>query len=169
MDQDLVSFVIRFVREAGEDQEARWRGVIKHVQSNSQAGFTQFSDALAFMQGFVNDVAQSGFSQSKGFTESYGMVNPFLETTRLWGDFMPPYAKSMMESMGEMMGGKSAQGETMPGEQATDKTLAAWGLPTRSEQTQLTTTLEALTQQLAEMTAKLADLENQIKQFKVEK
>ena len=57
MDQDLVSFVLRFVREAGEEQQARWRGVVKHVQSNTEASFSQFSEALAFMQGYVNDIA----------------------------------------------------------------------------------------------------------------
>ena len=103
MDQDLVSFVIRFVREAGDDQQARWRGVIKHEQSNGEANFTQFSEALAFMQGFVNDVVQNSVSESKRFTEAYGLVNPFLETTRLWGELMPAYTKTMMEMMGEMM------------------------------------------------------------------
>ena len=103
MDQDLVSFVIRFVREASENQQARWRGVIKHVQSNSEASFTQFSEALAFMQGFTNDVVQESFAESKRIRDEVGAVNPFLETTRLWGDFMPAYTKSMMEAMGEAM------------------------------------------------------------------
>jgi hypothetical protein len=64
MDQDLVSFVVRFVREASEEQQARWRGVVKHVQSNTEASFSQFSEALAFMQGYVNEIAQSSLEET---------------------------------------------------------------------------------------------------------
>ena len=44
MDQDMVSFVLRFVREVSEEQQARWRGVVKHVQSNTEASFSNFAE-----------------------------------------------------------------------------------------------------------------------------
>ena len=102
MDQDMVSFVVRFVREAGEEQQARWRGIIKHVQSNTEASFSQFSEALAFMQGYVNEIAQASFEEAKRMSESFAdtntfEANPFMETTRLWGDLVPRYTQMMKE------------------------------------------------------------------------
>ena len=157
MDQDLVSFVLRFVREAGDDQQARWRGAVKHVQSNSEATFTQFSEALAFMQGYITDIVQDSFSKSGRSSEEAGDVNPFLETTRLWGEYMPRYTKMMMNTMGE-----SGREMSKSMEQAMDSTRAAWGMPTRTEQDRTAVSLEAMTKQLEALTAKVADLENQI-------
>ena len=71
MDQDLVSFVLRFVREAGEEQQARWRGVVKHVQSNTETSFSQFSEALAFMQGYVNDIARNSIEETARMGEAF--------------------------------------------------------------------------------------------------
>ncbi len=167
MDQDLVSFVIRFVRETSDSEQARWRGLIKHVQSNNETAFTEFVDALAFMQEFVNVVVQSSFLESQQYGDKRTkVVNPFLETTRLWGDFMPAYARKMSETMGEMIDTMTEQGSTKPMQQAMDNTLTAWGLPTRADQQRTAAALEAMNRQLAAMNAKLVDLENQISELK---
>ena len=168
MDQDLVSFVLRFVREAGEEQQARWRGVVKHVQSNSEASFSQFSEALAFMQGYVNDIAQSSFEETARMGETfadpnaYG-ANPFAETTRLWGEYMPRYTQMMMDSMNEAM----ATGADMakPVEEMMESTMSAWGVPTRSETTaqdNMAVALEAMATQLAALNDKIVSLEAQL-------
>lgn len=166
MDQDLVSFVLRFVREAGEEQQARWRGVVKHVQSNTEANFGQFSEALLFMQGYVNDIAQASINEASRATEGPGVVNPFMETARLWGDYMPRYTKMMMDTMGETMGGASAQGMTEQMGQAMDATFATWGMATRTEQERTAASLETMTEQLAELTNKISELEEQISELK---
>ncbi|MCD4687537.1 MAG: hypothetical protein K8S97_16530, partial [Anaerolineae bacterium] len=62
MNQEVVSFILRFVREGSEDQPARWRGVIKHVQSDHSADFARFQDALQFMQEHVDEAIQQAFS-----------------------------------------------------------------------------------------------------------
>lgn len=53
MDQ-TVSFVVRFTQkiyqdESGEDN-VQWRGKISHVQGGQQLNFTDFQDAVAFIQ-----------------------------------------------------------------------------------------------------------------------
>ena len=168
MDQDMVSFVIRFVREAGESQQARWRGIIRHVQSNSQASFKEFSEAVVFMQEFVYDIAQANIAYEQQASEDDPEGNPFLETAQLWGNFMPRYTKLMMEAMGEAVGGKGDWNLTKPVEQAMDTTFSAWGMPSRTEQERAAASLEAVTQQLAALTSKLADLENQIAELRKE-
>lgn len=168
MDQDLVSFVIRFVREAGESQQARWRGIIRHVQSNQRASFKEFAEAVAFMQQFVNDIAQANIAHENLAGEDDPQGNPFVETAQLWGDFMPRYTRMMMEAMGEAVGGKSDWDLTKPMEQAMGSTLSAWGMPSRTEQEYTAASMEALTQQLAALTVKLTDLENQIAELRAD-
>jgi hypothetical protein len=174
MDQDLVSFVLRFVREAGEEQQARWRGVVKHVQSNNEASFSQFSEALTFMQGYVNDIAQSSFEETarmgETFAESnaYG-ANPFAETTRLWGEYMPRYTQMMMDSMNEAMA--TGADMTKPVEEMMESTMSAWGMPVQTEQAgqeKTAAALEAMATQLASLNDKIASLESQIADLKKE-
>jgi hypothetical protein len=168
MDQDLVSFVIRFVREAGEREQARWRGIINHVQSNSRTSFTEFSEAVAFMQGFVNDIAQANVAYDNHTDEDDSQTNPFLETAQLWGDFMPRYTRMMMDAMGEAVGGQSDWNLGKPVEQAMDTTLSAWGMPSRAEQQRVANSIENIAQQMVQLTAKLADLEQQVAALRAE-
>ncbi len=101
MSQDLVSFVLRFVRESGEDQQARWRGLVKHVQSNTESNFSQFAEALAFMQSHVNEATQAGFDRASRAAGEMNKADPLSETIKLWGSFMPPFARAIMETAGE--------------------------------------------------------------------
>ncbi|MFN2223707.1 MAG: hypothetical protein ACK2UH_14210 [Candidatus Promineifilaceae bacterium] len=168
MEQDLVSFVLRFVREAGEEQQARWRGVVKHVQSNTEASFSQFSEALAFMQRYVNDIARSSFEETARMGEAFadqGSVgaNPFAETARLWGEYMPRYTQMMVDSMNEAM----ATGLAMPApvEEMMASTMSAWGMPNQTKQADQEKTaaaLEAMAAQMASLNDKIASLETQL-------
>lgn len=52
------SFVLRFVHDVAEEGTAvptahAWRGVVVHVQSNTEANFTEFADAVAFIARYV--------------------------------------------------------------------------------------------------------------------
>ncbi len=165
MNQDVVSFVLRFVREMGEDQQARWRGIIKHVQGNTETHFSQYSEALEFMQSQVNETIRATFEGSKRMNEE----NLLLETTRLWGEFMPRYTRIMMDSMNEMMGSNPAMTQQM------EKTIAAamsmWGVPTSSpakdkERPPAAATLDTLTEQVSALAAKLDALEARMSDLK---
>ncbi len=94
MSQDVVSFVVRFIRDSDDADNIRWRGVIKHVQGDAETHFTQFSEALAFMQAHVDEVIRTAFDQS-----APPKTNPFLETARLWEDLMPKYTQQWLETM----------------------------------------------------------------------
>jgi hypothetical protein len=52
---DITSFVIRFVHTpaAEEQTQAAYRGLIRHIQTNQEINFTHWSDAVAFIQNFV--------------------------------------------------------------------------------------------------------------------
>jgi hypothetical protein len=168
MSQDLVSFVLRFVREACEDQQARWRCVIKHVQSNTEAGFGQFSEALLVMQEHVNEVIKSGFEESEHFAKRADRLNPMEESARLWGNFMTPYAKMMANSMGEAMAASSSSPLSDRMEEAVSTTMAFWGLPTKPEQTRTEEAIDALADQVSFLADKIEELEAQLRLEKAE-
>lgn len=164
MSQDMVSFVLRFVREVGEDQQARWRGVIKHVQGDTETNFTQFSEALAFMQAHVNELIRASFSE----TERLNEFNPLLETTRLWGEMMPRYTKMMSDMMSGMIGDQPTTAQSTPAgamppqlEQALAASFKAWGIPTQAEQERTLQSLETMMARMNELAAKMDALEQQ--------
>jgi len=53
---DVTSFVMRFTQETWVQDgrpRRRWRGLIKHVQSDAEQPFTQFADAVRFIARYV--------------------------------------------------------------------------------------------------------------------
>ena len=159
MNQDVVSFMLRFVREASEDQQARWRGVIQHVQGNAERQFTQFSEALTFMQTHVNEMVKGTFdgeSQPETF-------NPVLETARLWGEFVPQYNKMMLNAVEEAVQSSMKAPQQM--EQTITSMMRAWGMtagedPAQSQVEALKEQVASLTQQIDTLQAKLAETES---------
>lgn len=153
MTQDVVSFMLRFVREASEEQQARWRGVVQHVQSDAEQQFSQFAEALAFMQQHINETTAAAFKEA-GVEPG---KNPFVETARLWGDFLPQYNKMLFERWTEAM----AQTVSMP-QQMMNKMLAAWGMPTADDQVNAADKVAALSAQIAALNQKVARLQAQL-------
>jgi hypothetical protein len=145
------------VREAGEEQEARWRGIVKHVQSNQERNFAHFGEAMDFMDEFVTDAARA---TGKATT---GSSNPFVETARLWGEYLPRYTRLMMETMRDTMETPFAtQNLNDQMERAVASSLSAWGLPTPAEQRQAMERIAALTEQVDRLQAKIARLEKEL-------
>ena len=152
MSQDVVSFVLRFVRDAGQESGARWRGKVRHVQGSTERQFSQFSEALAFMQEQMNSTVETAAKDSAKLAQN----NPWLETAKLWGEFVPRYNKLVLENVSEAVQ-KSASlpqelGETMsslwqvPGNGARDS------MPDNLEGKTLETKLDTLSKQLATLT-----------------
>jgi len=52
---NISSFVIRFVQVQSVDNHSQpvYRGSIRHVQSDSEIGFTHWEDAVTFIQKYV--------------------------------------------------------------------------------------------------------------------
>jgi uncharacterized protein YecA (UPF0149 family) len=146
MSQDVVSFVLRFVRETGEAQQARWRGTIKHVQGSTERQFTSFAEALRFMQEHTAEVVMDALQDSA----ELGLSNPLVETARLWGEFIPRYNQLLMDKLSETMQKSSSQFEELTVSFNPWLTLADKG------------------NRVAELEAKVTELEATIEQLKTE-
>lgn len=49
LEHEITSFVVRFIKEMDGDT-ARWRGKIRHVQSEQEISFAHFTDAVTFIR-----------------------------------------------------------------------------------------------------------------------
>lgn len=154
MNQEVVSFMLRFVREESNGQAARWRGVIKHVQSDDTTDFARFSDALQFMQEHVDEAIRQAFASDDKLTPE----RMFAETARLWGEMAPRYTDIMLQSMEVFLEQGRRVGESFA-EGLANLTVqqAAQG-----QQTQMIAIIERLAAQVESLAAKVDDLENRL-------
>ena len=154
MKQNVVSFMLRFIRES-EAEEARWRGMIQHVQGHKEQPFTQFSQALTFMQEHVNETIRATFDDTTPPPQDF---NPFLETTKLWGEFMPQYQQMVLDAMEQAKNHFPIQMENMM-----QGVMQLWGMapPAFSDAGAETAALKAevkrLQNQVAQLEQALAD------------
>ena len=52
---NISSFVIRFVSDPTEEKDKRvtYRGAIRHIQTDEEVGFTQWQDAVNFIEQYI--------------------------------------------------------------------------------------------------------------------
>jgi len=57
---NIVSFVIRFVQDdpVSKAGEPAYRGSVRHIQTDSEITFTNWEDAMVFMQNYVEVIPQ---------------------------------------------------------------------------------------------------------------
>lgn len=63
------SFVVRFVQELPPEPlegKVPWHGSIRHVQSNTESRFSDFADAIAFMNCYVDITTDQGQVKTTG-------------------------------------------------------------------------------------------------------
>ncbi len=146
MSQDMTSFVVRFVRESAGDTEPRWRGMINHVQSNTRENFTQFAEAIRFMQEQLGkEVVQQFFSPEL-----------LAETAQLWGTFAVKYQQSLAQTWLESFASPARV------QQSITNTLKSWQLPDRVEQEAAIRELEQLTRRVEELTRQVEQIERAV-------
>ena len=152
MTQDVISFMVRFIREADGADGVRWRGLIQHVQGNKEQRFSQFAEAMAFIQEQVNESVRASFGDEDDEAERPS-PNPFLEATKMWGDWLPQYNRKVMEQMTAVLDSSANLPQQMEKNMAA--WLSLWGLSEDDAATQKIATLEA---QVAALQAEVAAL-----------
>ena len=158
--RDIASFLIRFTQdlwhsEAGDPQIA-WRGHIRHVQGEAEETFTDFADALKFIQ---NHLAQLTLEALPGADERE-QKKALQEGFKLWERFAASYSDMMFEALEQTM----AQSESVKNQmdKAVEKTLAAWRLPGTQRQPQVDETVAEINRQIEQLAKKGAALERSL-------
>jgi hypothetical protein len=156
MTQEMTSFVLRFVREVSEEQGARWRGLIQHVQSGAEANFATFADAVEFMQRRVLENTAQILEEGAPMEDK----SPFSEMTRMWGDLAPQMAGMWSQTVEQVMGQSAAVRSQM--DQAVATALKAWGLPSKGDQATVLSSLVKLGAQIEALASRVEALEAQL-------
>lgn len=162
---NIASFMLRFTQElwqdAAGDARVRWRGHIKHVQDDAEQRFTDFAEAVSFMQRHLMQLTEDtlngadGMSQEKVFEESF----------KMWEQFANSYAKMMSQAMEQSLRQSESFREQM--DEAGRKMLDAWRTPFQPEAVgnspeTLLQTIADLQTQVQALAEKVGRLENQL-------
>lgn len=121
---EIASFVLRFTQDRWQEpagrQRARWRGQIRHVQSDAEARFTDFSDAVAFMQA---ELARRTLASVEEAAE-VDRASVLRESLRIWERVAGDYAEAVSGVVQEGLGrSERYQRQAM---QLFEQTLGAW-------------------------------------------
>jgi len=160
MTQEMTSFVLRFVREVSEEQGARWRGLIQHVQSGAEHNFSTFADAVKFMQGRVVESTARALEQGEEMVDNNPFAGLTAEMARLWGDLGPQMVEMWSHAAEQVMNQSMAFRSQI--DQAVAKTLQTWGLPNGADQEMMLEGLARLGEQVDQLAARVAALESQL-------
>lgn len=118
--RDVASFVLRMThdlwRDSNGDPKVQWRGHIQHVQSRSEASFTDFADAVAFIQQHTAQVTLDSVAGEDSTQQDKAMR----ESQNLWQQFAGSYANMMIDTL-EQTARQSDKGLQM--------WLNAWRMP----------------------------------------
>jgi putative protein kinase ArgK-like GTPase of G3E family len=157
----LSSFVLRFVPKLWRDEQGephfQWRGQIRHVQGDEETGFTDFADAVAFMQ---RHLAQLTMNTLQGGA-TMEQEKLYRDSFKLWEQFASTYTNLMFEAMEKTIKQSETIREQM--DEAVSSVMKAWQLPARSDQGDLPETLGRLQAQVDELAGRIAKLEKAAK------
>ena len=163
--QNIASFMLRFTQELWQDLQGephiRWRGHIRHVQGNEEERFTDFAEAVAFIQKYLTKLTMDSLS---GEREPVSQEKVFHENFKLWEKFTQSYTDMMLQTMENTIKKSETFKEQM--DEAALKAFKAWQIPVQSDQDKLVDTLNLLQKQIQILTLKVESLEKELKQEK---
>jgi hypothetical protein len=160
MTQEVTSFVLRFVREVSEEQGARWRGLVQHVQSGTEQSFATFTDAVQFMQGLVVESTVQALEREERMTEKNPFADITSEMTKMWGDLGPRMAEMWTQAAEQMMS-QSASFRSQV-DRAVAASLKTWGPSTDADQDEVLTALTRLNEQFEALMVRVEALEAKV-------
>jgi hypothetical protein len=154
---NIASFVLRFTQELWQDAQGephvQWRGHIRHVQGDEEDRFTDFAEAVVFIQRYLTQLTLTAVSGGQSMSQEKVLRESF----KLWERFASSYTDMMLGAMEQTIKQSEALREQM--DEATEKALKAWQLPGRSDQKQIVEALDSLQQHIQTLADKVDRLE----------
>ncbi|RME93412.1 MAG: hypothetical protein D6772_15925 [Bacteroidetes bacterium] len=96
---ETVSFVLRFTQKIYQNEqgepEVQWRGRIRHVQGNEEESFTEFDDAVRFIQAKMNLLTAKAI-EDKTPEEQKGIL---AKSFALWRDMAEAAPRVVLETL----------------------------------------------------------------------
>lgn len=97
-ERGIASFLVRFTQERWQGEDGRhltWRGRVRHVQDGEERAFTDFADAVAFMQGHLDGLTRAAAAGGDAMEQERVMK----ESLRLWEQFASQASQMMADAM----------------------------------------------------------------------
>ena len=159
---NIASFVLRFTQELWQDTQGephvRWRGHIRHVQGDQENRFTDFAEAVTFMQQYLTQLTMD----TLGGKDSMSQEKAFEESFKFWDQFSASYTKMMSSAMEQSV--KQSQVFQDQVEETREKMLGAWQFPFQPNQSELLETLNKMQTQMEVLANKVDELERKLGQ-----
>jgi hypothetical protein len=158
---NIASFVLRFTQDLWEDAEhephVRWRGHIRHVQGEEESRFTDFAQAVAFIQQNLTQLTVDTLSGERNMSQETVMR----ETFKLWEQFASSYSDIMASAMEQTLKQSELIGQQIEAARTQTQKLWGYGVPSGQNQ-EVLDALKALQQQLEILNARVEKIEAEI-------
>jgi hypothetical protein len=160
MQNNIASFVLRFTQELWRDTQGephvQWRGHIRHVQGDEEDRFTDFAEAVAFMQRYLTQLTIKALTGGQPMNQEQVIQ----ESLKVWEQFASGYTDMMFEAMQHTIKQSEAFREQL--DQAAERALKIWQAPAGSDQEKLVETIKSLQEQVQSLTSKVESLERSL-------
>ena len=156
---NIASFMLRFTQELWRDPHGephiRWRGQIRHVQGDEEERFTDFAEAITFMQRFLTRLTMDTLSGANDMSQE----KVFSESFKLWNQFAISYAEMMTQALEQSL----KQSETIREQvdEASKKVIDVWQMPYQGHSRDLAEAMDNLQAQIEKLTERISMLEKQ--------
>ena len=164
---ETASFMLRFTQkifnsESGEPQ-VQWRGNIRHVQGGEEKRFSDFDEALGFIQSKLADLT-IGAMEDKPLEEQKGILSKSFD---LWKKMAFDGPKFMMETIKDpkkqveqLQDQLQDQIEQVKGGFSQKLELNSWLAASKNDYQQIMQTLGQLSRDIADLNEKVDQLSN---------
>ena len=155
---NVASYLLRFTQDLYEDEahdaHVRWRGHIRHVQGDQESRFTDFAEAVGFIQRGLTELTADTLSGAGDMSKE----KVFAESFKLWEQFASSYTDIMRNAMEQTL--KQSELISKQVEAARTQAMKAWQLPqTGSVDAELLAAVTALQEQVTALADRVATLE----------
>lgn len=158
--RDVASFVLRFTQDLWQDAQGEphieWRGHIRHIQGDEEVRFTDFSEAVTFIQHYLMQLTQGTLDALPG-QDQMNQEKALHESFRLWEKFASSYTSIVFDAMEQTVGRSEALKKQM--DDAVAKSLKIWKPSPQTDQGQTVEALQTLLAQVQTLADKVDSLE----------
>lgn len=159
---NIASFVLRFTQELWQDDQGeshvRWRGHIRHVQGNEEDRFTDFAEAVTFMQHHLAQLTAETLSAGEDASQEH----VFRENFKLWEKFASNYTDMMSTAIEQSIKRSEVFKEQV--DEVKEQALKAWFLYNQPSQKEILEAIGALHEQIQTLTERVTSLEGTVRE-----
>jgi hypothetical protein len=158
--RDTASFLVRFTQDMWQSEQGEpkiaWRGHIRHIQSDEEIRFTDFSEAVAFMQQQMQALTEEALEALSEQAQT-GDKSALTIGIELWQETATRYTDMVFGAMQQTM--KQSESIQKQMDTAMQESLQAWAVSTAAGGGPVLTALQALQTQVETLSARIESLE----------